>query len=128
MSEKFIKNHTINYLPFKKPNTQKPVYKYMIYEIVYLYIHDLDEIFSSRLTMLLPKSIRLPDKNHHNTRYEKTCFDFLVRVVQNSSKLLQAIAIVIALGCLSEMDDRSTLLKTLCSSDTCPDPTEPDLT
>lgn len=57
------------------------------------------------------------DKNR-NTRQEKQSFELLVRIVQETPKTLQNI--VITFGCLPEVEGKSLLLKTPCTSETEP--------
>lgn len=59
---------------------------------------------------------------HHlsklSTRQEKPSFELLVRIVQETSKTLQAIDI--ALGCPPDMENTSLFLKMACISDRGP--------
>lgn len=89
MAEKLIRNHPINYLPKTNGNTPKRVNSH-IFIIIHIYgVHETliwadNSLSKSQMT-----------STNNITSQEKSAFELLVSVVQETPKTLQIIAIVL---------------------------------
>lgn len=92
MVEKLIRNHPINYLPKTNGNTPKCVYSHIF---IIIHIYGVHETLSSGLTTVSPRAKNIMPSTKNITSQEKSAFELLVSVVQETPKTLQIIAIVL---------------------------------
>lgn len=106
MSEKTVRNQSVSYLPKKLTvHVSLCINKYIFSTYIYIMKFFFTWVDND------PFKSQRPYNKHHNTTHENSSLEFSQCCLRDSQNI-----VVIALGCLQEVESVSLLLKTPCTS------------